>query len=455
MNNFSELSLSPVLHANLARHNFVKPTPVQAESIPPALTGRDVVATAQTGTGKTLAFVLPLLESLIKNPGQGIQAIILSPTRELAIQIDETFRKLAAGTGIYAAVVVGGLSERPQLNAIRKGAQVLIATPGRLGDYLKRRLVKLQSSKTVILDEADRMLDMGFLPTIEQILSAAPRERQTLFFSATIEPTVAHLIKEYLNDPVRISIGSTTKPAEKIDLHLYEIEQDRKLGLLQKMLEKEEGAFLVFARTKHGAEKLSKKLAVAGIRNATIHGDRSQNQRNQALKGFRDGRYRILVATDVAARGIHVDNIAHVVNYDLPQAPEDFIHRVGRTGRAGSRGTASTFATRGERNEIRRIERTIKTQLQRQEVSRDIPREDRNAAAKVIILPVTAEEPVAPRKNFREKWTETSAPPKKRSAFSPFNKEKKHKGKEAAAGSASKPFHQKFSKFKQKRRAAN
>lgn len=390
MNNFSELSLSPALHANLSRHSFVQPTPVQAQSIPPALTGRDVVATAQTGTGKTLAFVLPLLESLIKKPGTGVQAVILSPTRELAIQINETFTKLASGTGIRAAVVVGGLSEQPQLNAIRKGAQVLIATPGRLGDYLKRRLVKLNNTRVVVLDEADRMLDMGFLPTITQILSAAPKERQTLFFSATIEQSVAHLINEYLNNPTRITIGSTTKPHEKIDLHIYEVEQDRKLGLLRHMLEQEPGAFLVFARTKHGADRLSKKLATGGIRNAAIHGDRTQNQRNQALSGFRDGRYRVLVATDVAARGIHVDNIAHVVNFDLPQAPEDFIHRVGRTGRAGSRGVASTFATRHERNEIRRIERTLKVQLVRQQVATHIPREEKNPAGKVIVLPVHA-----------------------------------------------------------------
>lgn len=401
MNNFSELSLSSALRANLSRHGFVTPTPVQAQSIPPALTGRDVVATAQTGTGKTLAFVLPLLESLTKQPGTGIRAVILSPTRELAIQINETFTKLAANTGISSAVVVGGLSEQPQLNAIRRGAQVLIATPGRLGDYLQRRLVKLHSARIVVLDEADRMLDMGFLPTITKILSAAPKERQTLFFSATIDPSIAHLIKDHLTDPVRVAIGSTTKPAEEVDLHLYEVEQDRKLGLLRHMLEKEPGAFLVFARTKHGADRLSRKLAAEGVRNASIHGDRTQNQRNQALKGFRDGRYRVLVATDVAARGIHVDNIAHVVNFDLPQAPEDFIHRVGRTGRAGSRGTASTFATRHERNEIRRIERVLKVQLQRKLVSTTIPREEKSVA-KVIELPVVLVE----KKPFHHKFAQ-------------------------------------------------
>jgi ATP-dependent RNA helicase RhlE len=386
MNNFSELSLSPALQANLARNGFVQPTPVQAEAIPPALAGHDVVATAQTGTGKTLAFVLPLLESLTGKPvPMGVSALILSPTRELAIQIHETFLKVAAGTGIRAAVVVGGLNEQTQLNNIRKGAQVIIATPGRLSDFLKRKLVKLGTARYVVLDEADRMLDMGFLPTIRMILGTLPAGRQTLFFSATIESSVAHLVAEHLNNPVRIAIGSITKPHEDIDLHLYEVEPDRKLGLLEHMLKTEEGSFLVFARTKRGADKLMKKLTRTSVKVACIHGDRSQNQRNQALRGFQEGQYRVLVATDVASRGIHVDGIAHVVNYDMPQAPEDFIHRAGRTGRAGARGTTSTFATRADRGEVRRIEQMLKLRLKVQPVSADIPREDKNAP--VIVMP--------------------------------------------------------------------
>lgn len=352
------------MQANLARNAFIEPTPVQSESIGPALAGRDVVATAQTGTGKTLAFVIPMLESLSRQlTAGGIGALILSPTRELAIQIHETFTKLASGTNIRAVVVVGGLSEGTQLNAIRRGARVLIATPGRLCDFLERQLVKLGNVQMLVLDEADRMLDMGFLPTIRMIMSALPAQRQTLFFAATMENFVAGLINTHLKNPVRVTIGSTTKPNEHVHLHAYEVEQDRKLGLLQSMLKEQDGSFLVFARTKHGADKLARRLSGGGVKTTMIHGNRSQSQRNQALRGFQDGHYRVLVATDVAARGIHVEGIAHVVNYDLPRAPEDFIHRVGRTGRAGARGTAWTFGTRSERGEIRKIERALNIRL--------------------------------------------------------------------------------------------
>jgi len=312
MKNFSELPISAHLKSNLSKHGFTEPTPVQALAIEPALAGRDVVATAQTGTGKTLAFVVPIIHLIAKAPSHGgVRAVILCPTRELAIQINETFAKMAAGTGIRAAVIVGGLSEGPQLQAIRKGAHVLIATPGRLYDFLSRQLVKLGSVGILVLDEADRMLDMGFLPTIKNIMAAMPTDRQTLFFSATIEASVKHLVETQVRNAVRVTVGSTTKPIEKVDLHLYEVEQDRKLGLLESMLRQEEGSFLVFARTKHGVDRLSKKLSHGGVKTAAIHGDRSQNQRNQALRGFQEGYYRVLVATDVAARGIHVEGIAH------------------------------------------------------------------------------------------------------------------------------------------------
>ena len=360
MKTFSELTLSPVLKTNLTRHGFTEPTPIQAMAIEPALAGHNLVATAQTGTGKTLAFVLPVIQALTANrtPG-GVRSIILSPTRELALQINETFVKMASGTGVRAAVVVGGLGEKPQLQAIRKGAQVLIATAGRLYDFLSRGLVDLRGANIVVLDEADRMLDMGFLPTIKRILEATPAARQTLFFSATIESSVQHLVETHVPNAIRIELGSTTKPCEQVDLHFYEVEQDRKLELLGGMLREQEGSFLVFARTKHGADRLARRLSEQGVKTAAIHGDRSQNQRNQALRGFQDGYYRVLVATDVAARGIHVDGISHVVNYDLPQVAEDFIHRVGRTGRAGASGTASTFATRSERGTVAQIKRTL------------------------------------------------------------------------------------------------
>jgi ATP-dependent RNA helicase RhlE len=382
MNTFPELPLSPVLQSNLAKLGFVQPTPVQAQAIPEQLLGHDVVITAQTGTGKTLAFLLPLLERLIKRGNTpGISALILSPTRELAIQISQAFANLAAGTGIRSAVVVGGLNEQAQLQAIRKGAHVVIATPGRLNDFLERKLIKLGTAHTLVLDEADRMLDMGFLPTIKRIMAALPAERQTVFCSATIESSVAHLISAHLKDPVRIAIGSTTKPGEHIDLHVYEVEQDRKLGLLEKMLQEERGSFLVFARTKHGADRLAKKLVRSGSQAAAIHGDRTQSQRNLALAGFQQGSYRVLVATDVAARGVHVEGIAHVVNYDLPQVPEDFIHRVGRTGRAGLRGTASTFSTQSERGEIRKVERLLDMRLTRRPLPQGLEQEARPVAA--------------------------------------------------------------------------
>ena len=387
MKTFSELPLSALLKSNLAKHGFTELTPVQAQAIEPALAGTDLVATAQTGTGKTLAFVLPLIDLLGKLPPQGgIRSVILTPTRELAMQIHEVFTKMAAGTGLQATVVVGGVSERTQLNAIRKGSQVLLATPGRLYDFLSRQLVDLSKVRILVLDEADRMLDMGFLPTVKRIMAAVPAGRQTLLFSATIESSVKHLVETQVRNAVRVEVGSTNKPVEQVDLHLYEVEQDRKLGLLQMMLREEDGSFLVFARTKHGVDRLSKKLSRDGVKSAAIHGDRSQNQRNQALRGFQDGQYRVLVATDVAARGIHVEGISHVVNYDLPQVPEDFIHRVGRTARAGARGTASTFATRAERSDVAHIERTLTTRLIRRPVSNDVPREQK-ATAPVIVMP--------------------------------------------------------------------
>jgi ATP-dependent RNA helicase RhlE len=403
MKSFSEFPLSALLQSNLVKHGFKEPTAVQAQAIEPALAGRDVVATAQTGTGKTLAFVLPIIHLLGNEKAHsGIRVVILSPTRELAIQSHETFVKMAMGTSIRAAVVIGGIGEGSQLQSIRKGAQVIIATPGRLCDFLSRGLIQLGKVRMLVLDEADRMLDMGFLPTIKRIMEAIPAERQTLFFSATIESSVKHLVETHVRNAVRVEVGCTTKPVEKIDLHLYEVEPDRKLGLLQMMLREENGSFLVFARTKHGADRLSKKLSRDGVKSAAIHGDRTQSQRSQALRGFQDGYYRVLVATDIAARGIHVEGISHVVNYDLPQVPEDFIHRVGRTGRAGAGGTASTFATRNERADIAHIERILATRLVRRQVSPSVGREQKTAAP-VIAIPSASPRPKGRVRSFAPK----------------------------------------------------
>lgn len=382
MKTFSELSLLPLLKANLARNGFNAPTAIQAAAIEPALAGEDLIATAQTGTGKTLAFVLPVIQSLASDRGPaGVRAVILSPTRELALQIHETFVKMAAGSGVRAAAVVGGLSERAQLRDLRKGAQAVIATAGRIEDFVDRRLVNLDRVKILVLDEADRMLDMGFLPTIDRIMTKLPAGRQTLFFSATIESSVKRLVDVHVPRGVRIEVGSITKPVEQVELRLYEVEQESKLGLLHGLLQRDEGSFLVFAKTKRGADRLARRLADQGVKTAAIHGDRSQNQRNQALRGFQDGFYRVLVATDVAARGIHVDGISHVVNYDLPQVPEDFIHRVGRTGRAGARGTASTFGTRLERGMVAEIERRLAIRLTRYTEAGEVPELPAGAAA--------------------------------------------------------------------------
>lgn len=410
MNKFSELPICTVLQSNLMKHGFVQPTPVQSQAIPPALAGRDVVATAQTGTGKTLAFLLPVIQSLTKRedvPASGIRALVLVPTRELALQIHESALKLTQGLRLRTAVVVGGMNENAQMNSVRQGAQIVIATPGRLCDFLDRKLIALDSITVLVLDEADRMLDMGFLPTLTQILKHIPKRRQTLLFSATIEKSVAHLISAYVNDPLRIAIGAITKPMDGIDLHVYEVEQDRKVNLLETLLRRETGSFLVFARTKHGTDRLARRLSASGFDVARIHGDRTQSQRNQALARFKKGEYRVLVATDLAARGIHVDDIAHVVNYDLPQVPEDFIHRVGRTGRAGASGTASTFATRGERGDIRKIEAVMKTRLTPKEViPAELPRQE-----KLMPRPATHCQPKGNASPFRHAKTQAEAAP--------------------------------------------
>lgn len=369
MQHFSELNLCPALRKNLEKNEFFTPTPVQAQAIPPLMEGRDVVATAQTGTGKTLAFAIPVIEALAAVPRTKTpRVLILSPTRELAIQIDEAFRRLAHGMRIRTAVVVGGMSENKQLRDIQAGAEVVIATPGRLCDYLKRRLIDLSATATVVLDEADRMLDMGFLPDLRIILEKLPAKRHTMLFSATMEQSVAGLVSSYVRDPVWITVEVCAQTAARIDLFYYEVPRGSKFDLLEYLLKTEEGSFLIFVATKEGASRLSMFLERGNHKVASIHGDRSQGQRNEALQGFKDGVYRILVATDVAARGIHVDDIAHVVNYDLPQEPENFVHRIGRTGRAGARGASWTFVTPLETSDVRTYERKLGIQLQRREL---------------------------------------------------------------------------------------
>jgi ATP-dependent RNA helicase RhlE len=373
MTDFNMFQISPALKKRLAALNFTLPTPVQEAAIPPALTGKDVLATAQTGTGKTLSFLIPIIERLQKSDAKGITALILLPTRELAMQVQAAYVKLASGPMMQSALVVGGLAEGEQLQAIRRGARVVIATPGRLEDFLDRRIVKLDQIQVLVLDEVDRMLDMGFQPAIRRIVSMIPATRQTLCYSATLESPVRELVQSYLKDPARVQIGSSAlKPAVNVKLQTFEVVQEKKMGLLEHLLGTDPGSFLVFVRTKHGADKVARKLSTAGWNATRIHGDRTQAQRTAALRSFAQGLHRVLVATDVAARGIDVSHVAHVVNYDLPKVAEDFVHRVGRTGRAHRSGVASTFAVPSERGDLRKIERSLQIKMERFRVKEGI-----------------------------------------------------------------------------------
>ena len=368
MNTFTELPLSAALQQKLAAAEFTIPTPVQALAIPPALAGKDVLRTAQTGTGKTLAFLIPIIEMLRREPAAHISALVLLPTRELAMQVHEQYQQLSGKNMPKAALVIGGVSEKAQIESLRAGSQFVIATPGRLQDFITRKFANLRHVKILVLDEADRMLDMGFLPSIRRILQVVPEQRQTLCFSATLEQSVAALVNDYMHEPVRVALGSILKPAESVQLEAYEVRPTEKMDVLRHLLYEEKGQTLIFARTKRGTQRLARELERDGFSAAMIHGDRTQSQRNAALSGFQEGRYQVLVATDVASRGLHVDDVAHVINYDLPKMAEDFIHRVGRTGRAGLQGRASTLVTGVEVLELRNIERTLKLRIERKQV---------------------------------------------------------------------------------------
>jgi ATP-dependent RNA helicase RhlE len=370
MTTFTELPLSSALQQKLAAAQFTNLTPIQEQAIPPALQGRDVIGTAQTGTGKTLAFLIPLIEILNREPARHTVALVLLPTRELAMQVHEQYEQLRTKNLPKAALVIGGVSEKAQIHSLRTGAGLVIATPGRLQDLMNRKFADLRHVQLLVLDEADRMLDMGFLPAIRRILSTVPQQRQTLCYSATLEQSVAGLVHDYMRDPVRVALGSVLKPAESVHLKAYEVRPGEKLGVVRQLLYSEKGQTLIFTRTKRGTERLTRELVRDGFAAAMIHGDRSQSQRNGALSGFQEGRFQVLVATDIASRGLHVDDVAHVINYDVPKMAEDFIHRVGRTGRAGLQGRASTLVAGVEVMELRQIERTLKLKIERTQVTR-------------------------------------------------------------------------------------
>ena len=357
---FATLGLEPVLVRAVAAMGYEAPTAIQREAIPAILRGRDVIGTAQTGSGKTAAFVLPIVQRLMNQPAGRTRVLVLSPTRELAAQIDAALKSLARGTRIRGHAVYGGVGMGPQEHALRSGVDVVVATPGRLLDHMERHNVDFRALQVLVLDEADRMLDMGFLPDVRRIVSALPRERQTLLFSATMAPEVEGLARSIMRDPVRISVSPPHRPPPKIRHEVYPVPQHLKTALLEELLGREDMmSVLVFVRTKRRADRVARQLHQAGVDVARIHGDRSQSQRETALEGFRSGRHQVLVATDVAARGLDVEGISHVINYDVPPVPTDYVHRVGRTARAEAEGEAITFVTPEDEADLRGIEKAL------------------------------------------------------------------------------------------------
>lgn len=357
---FKSLGVSPAILNVLKSLNLNTPTPIQAKSIPAALTGQDLIGVAQTGTGKTFAFGIPMIERLMKNQGRGL---ILLPTRELATQVDENLRRLGAKFGLRTASLIGGQSINIQAQSLRRGPHILIATPGRLIDHLKRGWVKLNDIKILVLDEADRMFDMGFAPQIEEIIKRIPKERQTMLFSATMPRAILRLASAHMTLPIHIEVAPPGTTAEYVDQEVYIIRKEDKRNQLEKILHEYKGSVLIFTRTKHGAKNLSQKLEQSGHKVAEIHSNLSFNQRRDSMAGFKSRKYRILVATDIAARGIDVSDIELVVNYDLPDDSEDYVHRIGRTARAGKIGKAISFATPDQGKDVRSIERLINKKL--------------------------------------------------------------------------------------------
>ncbi len=353
---FARLGLAQSLLAVLTAKGFHTPTPIQAEAIPVALTGRDVIGIAQTGTGKTLAFGLPMLERIAKTKGKGL---VILPTRELALQVDSVLQNIGKSLGLKTAVLIGGASMHTQLQQLKRNPHIIIATPGRFVDHMEQKTVPMNDISVAVLDEADRMFDIGFLPQITRILSGLKKERQTMLFSATMPPEITNLVHRFMRDSARIEVAKPGVTATKVQQELYVVRKDQKMALLQKLLTDFSGTVLVFSRTKHGAKKIAANIRRMGHTADEIHSNRSLAQRKRALHGFTNGNHRVLVATDIAARGIDVTNIELVINFDLPDQYEDYVHRVGRTGRAGRAGHAISFAAPEERNDVRGIERLI------------------------------------------------------------------------------------------------
>jgi ATP-dependent RNA helicase RhlE len=356
---FYDLGIAPNILPVLDKLKFTIPTPIQEKSIPSAIEGKDMIGIAQTGTGKTLAFGIPLIQAAL----QGKQGLVVLPTRELALQVNEVIHKVGTSLGVRTAVLIGGEPIGRQIQALRKNPQIVIGTPGRIIDHLEQKTVSLKTVAVLVLDEADRMLDMGFAPQLKRILQVLPRERQTMLFSATMPQDIVAIAQAYMKLPVRIEVAPSGTPAAKVTQELFFVQKHDKSRLLEKLLTEYRGSVLIFSRMKYGAKRIAAGIRALGYTAAELHSNRSLSQRREALDGFRNGKYRILVATDIASRGIDVKGIELVVNYDLPQSPEDYVHRIGRTGRIGGSGHAISFATPDEKGDVRGIERLIKATL--------------------------------------------------------------------------------------------
>jgi ATP-dependent RNA helicase RhlE len=368
LTSFSDFGLSPAVLDALAGEGYTAPTPIQTQAIPPGLAGRDILGIAQTGTGKTAAFALPIIERLLADPrrapARGCRVLVLAPTRELASQIADSFHVYARNTHLNGAVIFGGVSIGRQERQMAPGVDILVATPGRLLDLIDRRSLSIRDIEILVLDEADQMLDLGFIHALKRIVAMLPKARQTMFFSATMPKTIAGLADSFLSDPVKVAVAPVATTAERVEQSVMFVPQQKKQAVLHKVLEDAAlDRVLVFARTKHGADRIVRHLGQAGFDAAAIHGNKSQAQRERALAGFKDGRCRILVATDIAARGIDIDDVSHVLNFDLPNIPESYVHRIGRTARAGRAGIAISFCAEDERSYLRDIERLTRKRV--------------------------------------------------------------------------------------------
>ncbi|MDZ4723304.1 MAG: DEAD/DEAH box helicase [candidate division Zixibacteria bacterium] len=358
--NFYGLGIAPKLLEALDKMKFTEPTPIQQKAIPVAIEGLDVIGIAQTGTGKTLAFAIPMIQRIARVQGRGL---VILPTRELALQVEEVFQRVGRTFGLKTAILIGGASMQPQLMALRKNPHVVIGTPGRIIDHLTQKSLHLNDVNVLVLDEADRMLDMGFAPQIKRILVAVPRDRQTMLFSATMPDQIVKIAATHMKLPVRVEIARAGTAAENVEQEIFMLRKDEKHIQLQKTLEEYRGAILVFCRTKFGAQRITRAVRGMDHSAAEIHSDRSLAQRREALEGFKKGKYRILIATDIASRGIDVKGIELVINYDIPDNPEDYVHRIGRTGRAGLAGRAISFVTPDQRSKVKDIEKLVRTVL--------------------------------------------------------------------------------------------